>query len=185
MRVLLVIAALVVACMFVIAEARQMNEQDYQKEFLAFIKKYHKNYAHDEFFSRYNTFKLNYDIIRTHNLGNSSFSMSVNTFADLTGAEFKARYTGYNHRDQSFLRAKNTKVHVHNGMAPPTEVDWSKKGAVTPIKNQQQCGSCWSFSSTGSLEGLYFIKTGSLPSLSEQQLVDCSTAQGNDVVMVV
>jgi cathepsin L len=100
--------------------------------------------------------------------------LGENQLMDLTHDEFKAFYLGY--RPNTEASHKNV-VHLTNNAA--AAVDWRTKGAVTPIKNQGQCGSCWAFSTTGSVESQTFIKTGTLPSLSEQQLVDCSSSYGN------
>ena len=117
--------------------------------------------------------------IDAHNEGNFSWTMDVNQFADLTAAEFKAQVVS-----GSFRRGeqRNATVGVRGLWSRadlPASVNWTAAGAVTPVKDQAQCGSCWAFSTTGSVESAWFLAKGTLPSVSEQQLVDCSTAEGN------
>jgi cathepsin L len=119
-------------------------------------------------------FKANLDAISSHNAGNASWTQAMNKFGDLTRAEFLKTHTGL----------KGAKVHKHHAakkvhLDPVTPFNWDDKGAVTPVKDQGQCGSCWAFSTTGSLEGAWFLKSGKLVSMSEQQLVDCSSSFGN------
>lgn len=102
----------------------------------------------------------------------------MNAFADLENKEFVQIYNGFKMQKRSNAYAE-TFVPSPNFNDNAT-VDWRDKGYVTPVKNQGQCGSCWAFSATGSLEGQHFRKTGTLVSLSEQNLVDCSTKYGNN-----
>lgn len=139
-----------------------------------------KTYAPTERDYRMTIYQENLAKIDAHNAKNLSWTMGVNQFADLTAEEFKARVTGGLRMPKKSLRHSTVgSASSFNTTANPTSVDWSEKGAVTPVKNQQQCGSCWAFSTTGSVEGAWFLSNGTLPSLSEQQLVDCSTAEGN------
>jgi len=115
-------------------------------------------------------------LIEAHNNGSSSWKMGINQFADLSPAEFKT-YLGLKPRDNSYIRSKN--VPVFANVPVSNDIDWTTKNAVTPVKDQAQCGSCWAFSTTGSMEGAVAVATGRLTSLSEQQLVDCAGSSGN------
>ena len=139
-----------------------------------------KNYESDvEHMYRFSVFSENYNHIQFKNSLKRNLTLGLNKFADLTNEEFKAVHlNGYSPKSRTKLLTHSPKEEdLTAGL--PTEVDWVAKGAVTPVKNQGQCGSCWAFSTTGSVEGAWFIKTGKLVSLSEQQLVDCSAAEGN------
>lgn len=126
-----------------------------------------------EKFYRLSVFFKNFKMINEHNNSNSTFTMALNHFADMTQEEFKTKMLGYRFTDRPRNYAAPTLTQ------PPASVDWRTKGAVTGVKNQGQCGSCWAFSAVGALEGYWFQTKGVLLSFSEQQLVDCSTAQGN------
>jgi len=102
----------------------------------------------------------------------------MNAHGDLTFDEWKASKLSFKPTAHKTLSYDNLHAGVHTaplirGLGAPASVDWRAKGAVTPVKDQGQCGSCWSFSTTGSMEGAHFLKTGSLVSLSEEQLINC------------
>jgi KDEL-tailed cysteine endopeptidase len=148
-------------------------------------KKYHgKVYgSYEEEMERFMIYRKNVMEISRRNSLNRTVHLEPNKFADLSAEEFQGRYVGYNYRNVvhekdinvPYLRGNVEEVHDI-----PSSIDWVSAGAVTPVKNQGQCGSCWSFSTTGAVEGAWYIAKGELVSLSEQQLVDCSSAQGNN-----
>eukprot|EP00253_Pinus_taeda_P025030 PITA_25030 len=132
----------------------------------------------DEHAKRFEIFKENVKYIDSVNKQDGPYKLGLNKFADLSNEEFKAMHmTTRMEKHKSLRRDRGTQsgsFMYQNSTSLPESIDWRKKGAVTPVKNQGQCGSCWAFSTVAAVESINYIKTGKLVSLSEQQLVDCS-----------
>ena len=117
----------------------------------------------------------NHVFIEKSNQQNKTFTLGHNQFSGLSQEEYVKWVRGGLDGVINVIGVNPVISEAAAYQALPAAVDWTAKGAVTPVKDQGQCGSCWSFSTTGALEGAYAIKMGDLVSFSEQQLVDCDT----------
>ena len=150
------------------------SEINYNFLFHNYMKNFDRDYTIYNFNQKLETFKDNVQFIYKHNQNSDkNFTLGINQFSDLTNDEYKSyihtsMYSGFE------LRSQCNKMQTSD-VFTPTSIDWRQKNAVTEVKDQGQCGSCWSFSSTGALEGIYSIMNQQLYSFSEQELVDCSS----------
>jgi C1A family cysteine protease len=150
-----------------------LSDNDEWKQFSNFQDKFAKKYENiNELETRFEIFRTNLRNIIIHNMDRSqNFTMGVNQFTDLTPEEFKAQYV-------SGLKAEvglaGCGSFSGSASGAPASIDWRAKGAVTSVKDQGQCGSCWTFSATGAVEGAWAIAKGQLIDLSEEELVECA-----------
>lgn len=178
-------AVLALCFLFIGVYCAPVVDETRNSQWELFKRVHEKTYATvEEEANRRTIWEANLAKIEKHNLeadlGLHTYTLGMNRFGDMSNEEFKKQMNGLkisaNEQTADFDR--------HTFLAPsnvqiPDAVDWRKQGYVTPIKDQGQCGSCWAFSATGSLEGQHYAKTKQLVSLSEQNLVDCSGKFGN------
>jgi len=167
------IAAFILAAV----DPTDIHKDPYFSRFKAFIEK-HRNgvpYSSElETLGRFTAFKANIQRIEERNAKKQE-QHGITMFADLTPEEFRAKFTGLR---PTTAELKKKVPHLNHGVPSnytASSIDWNTKGALTPIKNPGQCGSCWAFSATEQLESDYFLKYGKLKTLSPQQITSCTT----------
>jgi C1A family cysteine protease len=163
---------------------REWRELDHLQVFHDWSEHFGKSYGDmEEEAYRYDIWASAMEMITEHNsLLGGTYKMRMNQFGTQTWEEFQIGIHGHTGGClkvpplEDFIEPNDEVV---DGFVAPTSVDWEAAGDVTPVKNQGQCGSCWAFATNGAIECDYSINKGTLNSLSEQELVDCTRSYGN------
>lgn len=141
-----------------------------KSKYMSYVVEHSKGYHTVDEFARHEAHFIETEVfINEHNMSNTSFSVAHNFISDMT-EEQKAHLRGRIPR----RTLKTTEPVLLSEEGVPSTVDWITMGAVNPVQDQGQCGSCWAFSSVASLEGAHWLATRNLLKFSEQQLVDCA-----------
>ncbi|XP_038681702.1 senescence-specific cysteine protease SAG39-like [Tripterygium wilfordii] len=162
-----------------LAGSRTLQDTSMLEQYQQWMSQHGRVYKTDaEKEQRFKIFSENVARIEAFNMaGNKSYRLGINQFADLTNEEFRTsrnRFRGHLVSSKDVVSFK-----YQNVTAIPSAMDWRRKGAVTPVKNQDKCGCCWAFSAVAAVEGITKLRTEKLISLSEQELVDCDV-KGED-----
>mmetsp|Transcript_17327 Transcript_17327/g.18790 ORF Transcript_17327/g.18790 Transcript_17327/m.18790 type:complete len:347 (+) Transcript_17327:84-1124(+) len=164
-----------------VASANLHDRAFYEEKFFEWLQEHKVEAASGSHFVKLlQNFANNHDIIESHNAGNHTYTLGHNQFSHMSIDEWRAYVRLGLQRPESV----EAPLYVHEAPADisnlASSIDWVAKGGVTGVKDQGQCGSCWSFSTTGALEGAYFAKYGTLKSYSEQHFVDCDNRQNSN-----
>jgi len=150
---------------------------DAKSLFNNFVIKYNKVYlSYTEYSNRFIIFKENLAIMNEMNSKETSAIYGITKYSDLSPSEFKAKYLTHKRNSNTPLNY----INIPTSSDIPQSFDWRDKGAVTPVKDQGQCGSCWAFSATEAIESQWFLAGHTLTSLAPQQIVDCDQGRGDE-----
>eukprot|EP01087_Luapelamoeba_hula_P024802 TRINITY_DN956_c0_g1_i1.p2 TRINITY_DN956_c0_g1~~TRINITY_DN956_c0_g1_i1.p2 ORF type:complete len:385 (+),score=54.65 TRINITY_DN956_c0_g1_i1:45-1199(+) len=143
-------------------------------DFAAYVAEYGRTYTGEEFALRQQLFEARLASVIAHNKDNSkSWKEGINHLSDRTEAEFKA-LLGYNKAFGYSDSARKGTPYVFRQASLPKSVDWRDRGVISAVKDQGQCGSCWTFGTAETIESHWALATDNLPVLSEQQILDCT-----------